>query len=60
MGILEEHKLWRYRHGGYLWVSPEEKKIYLSEHKACLILYFEKYKEMLSYIEKMADKGFVI
>ncbi len=57
---INEKNLRMRRNKEFLWVSAENKKIYLKAQESCLALYFAVYEEMTTYIHEMIKKGYAV
>lgn len=53
-------RLWMRRYRDFLWISRNDKRIYLNEQKGCLALYFPSVSEMMEYIGNLMEKGSAI
>lgn len=60
MEHVNKNSLQMRRNRDFLWVSLNDKRIYLKEQKSCLMLYFQVFKEMQEYIEIMMKRGYTI
>lgn len=57
---VDETDLKMRRNREFLWISAKQKRIYLKEQESCLALYFSVFDDMLQYIRRMVERGYVI
>lgn len=57
---IDERNLLMRRNKEFLWVSTENKRIYLKAHESCLALYFAVYEDMKEYLSQMTERGYAV